>query len=421
MNLLIKNVRIIDPANGLDAVSSMAIREGLIDKIDSNLEEGHFDQIIDAKDCWLMPGVVDLCNRPHLKHPHGTTLLHEANAAAMRGITAICIPPDVNPILDNTSSLHHIQSDATKVNAALYPIAAMTTGLEGKELADSEALIKAGGIAISQGQGHNLSTHFLKTCYEYAASFDIPVVIQPHDSQLRKNGCMHEGVVSSRLGLPGIPYTSETIAVYKHLAFIEQSGIRAHFTCLSSYRSLELIENAKQKGLPVTADVAMHSLVLTEMDVMYFDANCHLYPPLRSQSDQLGLIQGVRDGVIDAICSDHNPLDSIAKLAPFPDSEPGLSAIDTFLSLGVYLVQNQQLDINTLVKAISQKPADIFNLPHGRLQIGDMANCVVINPNLYWEVKPEHIKSAGKNTPFKGWELPGVITHTLSKGQLTVF
>lgn len=418
MNLLIKNARIIDPACGLDAVSSLAIREGRIDKIDNNLEDDHFDQIIDAKDCWLMPGVVDLCNRPHLKHPHGTTLLHEANAAAERGFAAICIPPDVIPILDNTSSLHHVQSDATKVDTALYPIAAMTTGLEGKELTDSEALIKAGSIAISQGQGHDLSPHFLKTCYEYAASFDIPVIIQPHDSQLRKNGCMHEGVVSSRLGLPGIPYTSETIAVYKHLAFIEQSGIRAHFNCLSSYRSLELIDNAKKKGLPVTADVAMHSLVLTEMDVMYFDANCHLYPPLRSQSDQLGLIQGLKDGVIDTICSDHNPLDSIAKLAPFPDSEPGLSAIDTFLSLGVYLVQNQQLDINTLVKAISQKPADIFDLPHGRLQVGDVANCVIINPNLYWEVRPEQIKSAGKNTPFKGWELPGVITHTVSKGQL---
>tara|TARA_R110002110_G_scaffold65206_4_gene179929 strand:+ start:10893 stop:12155 length:1263 start_codon:yes stop_codon:yes gene_type:complete len=418
MNILIKNGRIIDPANQVDMITSIGIKNNKIHAMSELADHQSYDKIIDAQDCWVIPALVDLCNRPYLKHPHGTTLKHEANIAAEKGIAALCIPPDTNPIIDNTSELQRIKNDASRVTSKLYTIAALTQSLAGKSITDFSALKEAGCIALSQAQSTPLTSHFLRTCYDYAASFDIPVVIQPQDWSLSQDGCAHEGAVATRLGLPAIPYTAETIAIAQHLALIEQTGIQAHFTCLSAHQSLELILQAKQKGLPVTADVAMHSLILSEMDVMHFDGHCHLYPPLRSQSDQIGLIQGVQNQTIDAICSDHRPLDAMAKLAPFAETLPGLSSIDTYLSLGISLVEKQKLDAATLVRALTANPASIFNLPAGCLTVGDEANICIVNPKAYWQVTSDSMQSAGKNSPFRGWELPGKIIHTIIQGDL---
>ena len=418
MKVIIKNGRIIDPANQIDHVSDIAIEAGKIAYIGSIPENFGADKIIDATSKWVTPGLVDLCNRPHLKHPHGTTLKHEAQIAVKKGLTALCIPPDGDRVIDHPNDLIRLQQEEETVPSNLYSIAALTKGLAGKMMTDYGLLKEVGCIALSQAQAPLQNKAFLRSCYEYASSLDIPVIIQPQDFDLSHSGCAHEGVVSTRLGLPGIPYTAETIAIHTHLALIEETNLQAHFTCLSSHHSVELIAVAKAKGLKVSADVALHSLILTEMDLLEFDGNCHLYPPLRSQTDQLGLIHGVQEGVIDAICSDHRPLDSMAKLAPFGDTMPGLSAIDSFLSLGLYLVEKGKLEAVTLIRAITANPARIFNLPEGRLSVGHRANLCVIDPTYQWTLDVDAMFSKGKNTPFQDWQLPGRVTHTLINGQI---
>lgn len=416
MSILIKNGQLIDPKNKINTITNIGIKNHKIEAVDSQLSSQSYEKIIDAQNCWVIPALVDVCNRPYLKHPHGTTLQHEANAAAQRGIAALCVPPDVHPIIDNTNVAHRIQN--SQVKTSVHVIGALTQSLGGQSITDFSALKDAGCIALSQAQSPLLSANFLRSCYEYAASFDIPIIIQPQETSLSQGGCAHEGIISTRLGLPAIPYTAETIAVSQSLALIEQTGIQAHFTCLSAQQSLELIAQAKQKGLNVTADVAMHSLILTEMDIMHFDGNCHVYPPLRSQSDQVGLIQGLQNHTIDAICSDHRPLDAMAKLAPFAETLPGLSAIDSYLSLGISLVENQKLEIMTLVQALTSKPASIFNLSEGDLSVGSNANVCIVDPKAYWQVTPETMLSSGKNSPFNGWELPGKITSVIMQGKL---
>lgn len=403
MKILIKNGRVIDPSQQLDKVVDIAIASGKIAHIDTIPNSFCAEHCIEANGLWVTPGWIDLCNRP------GFMVEHEAQAAVQRGVTALCIPPDDFSTLPKNMSAAPIK---------LYEIAPLTQALESQKIADYQTFKESGCIALSQAQISLQNMALLRSCYEYASSLGMRVIVQPQELMWGNSGCAHEGVVSTRLGLPGIPYTVETIAVATHLALIEEADLTVHFTCLSSYRSVELIAAAKAKGLKVSADVAMHSLVLSEMDLLEFDANCHLYPPLRSQTDQLGLIHGVQNGVIDAICSDHRPLDRTAKLAPFAQTIPGLSAIDSFLSLGLYLVEKGKLDVFTLIRAVTTNPARIFDLSGGTLSIGQEANLCVIDPNYQWTLVPETMLSKGKNSPFVDWQLSGRVTHTVINGEI---
>ncbi len=418
MKLLIKNGRVIDPQNQIDKITDIYISDGKIQHIGTAPVGFQADTTIDATSQWVIPGIVDLCNRPHVKHPHGTTLRHEAQVAVKKGMTTLCIPPDGDRIIDHPNDLIRIQHEDESVPPRLYSIAALTKGLCGEKMTDYSLLKAVGCIALSQAQAPLKNKAFLKSCYSYASSLNIPVIIQPQDYDLSHAGYAHDGVVATRLGLPSISYTAETIAIQEHLALIEETQLKAHFTCISSHQAVELLAQAKQKGLNITADVAMHSLLLTEMDLLEFDGNCHLYPPLRSQSDQLGLLHGIQNQTIDAICSDHRPLDSMAKLAPFGETTPGLSAIDSFLSLGLYLVEQGKLDVMTFVRAITANPARIFDLPEGSLSVGRNANICILNPSQYWTVTTETMLSKGKNSPFKDWQIPGQVTHTLINGQI---
>lgn len=415
MKIIISQGRVIDPGKQFDQVTDIAIESGRIVEM-GELSTNDADKVIDATDHLVIPSLVDLCNRPHLKHPQGAMWQHEAGVALKRGIGAICIPPDSTPEADY-ATVKMIQSfDQDQMMPTLYSIGFLSRAGKGQSMTDYELLKDSGCIALSQAQMPISDKTFLRSCYEYAQSVDLPIIIQPREYDIAPNGCVHDGVVATRLGLPAIPYTAETIALQTHLAFIEELGVKAHFTALSCQQSVDLIAQAKQKGLPVTADVAMHSLLLSEIDLIEFDGNCHLYPPLRSQTDQLGLIQGVANNVIDAICSDHRPLDSMAKLAPFPETVPGLSAIDCFLSLGLYLVAQGKLDLLRLVDAISTRPAGIFQLSEGALRPGQPAHLNIVDPKAYWQVIPESMKSKGKNSPFIGWELPGIIKHVFFQG-----
>ncbi len=418
MKTLIRNGRVIDPANQLDAVTDISIENGKITHIGPQTDPLKADHVIDAKDKWVIPGLVDSNCRPHLQHPHGSTLLEEAKAAVKCGFTALCIPPDGDLIIDTPTNVARLKQQADDQLPALYPIGALTKQLAGESMTDMSALAKGGCIALSQAMHPIKDLAILRHCYDYAASFNLLIIIQPQDPSLAKGGIVHEGIMSTHLGLQGIPTTAETIAISEHLHLIKESGIKAHFTCLSSSDAVQQIRLAKAAGLNVSADCAMHALHLTEMDIAEFDANCHVYPPLRSQTDRDGLVAGIIDGTIDAICSDHRPLDSIAKLAPFADTVPGLSSIDTYFALGLDLVERHGLKLSNLIKAMTTNPAKIFNLPTGNLSIGAKANLCVVDPNSRFHVTEGALYSSGKNSPFIGRHLKGQVIMTVLDGTI---
>lgn len=417
MKTIIQNGRVIDPVNELDTITNITIDNGVISHIGPEPSTGTEAQIIDAKNMWVIPGLVDACCRPHLQHPHGSTLADEAKAAAKCGFTTLCIPPDGDLIIDSTANVARLKQQAEDHLPRVYPIGALTKQLLGESMTDMSALSAAGCIALSQAMQPIKDLNVLKHCYQYASSFDLLIVIQPFEPAL-SHGIVHEGEISAKLGLPGISTTCETIAIAQHLALIKETGVRAHFTCLSSLEGVALIRQAKKEGLPVTADCAMHSLHLTERDIIDFDANCHVYPPLRSLEDKNGLIEGLRDGTLDAICSDHRPLDSVAKLAPFGDTVPGLSSIDTFLGLGLQLISSQHIPLLTLLKAMTQNPARIFNLNAGTLSVGTKADICLLDPKRSYQVTEKSLHSGGKNSPFKGWNLQGQVIMTLKDGMI---
>lgn len=417
MKTIIQNGRVIDPINKLDTITDITIENGTISQLGAQ-KAALADKIIDAKGKWVIPGLVDSQCRPHLQHPHGSTLQEEAKAAVKCGFTSLCIPPDGDLIIDTTANVARLKQQADHDLPHLYPIGALTKHLSGESMTDMSALTANGCIALSQAMHPIKDLSILRHCYEYAASFDLLIVIQPFEPALAKGGIVHEGLISTQLGMQGIPTIAETIAIDQHLQLIEDSGVRAHFTCLSSLKAVEQIRNAKARGLHVTADCTMHALHLTEMNVATFDANFHVYPPLRSEFDRLGLLAGVIDGTLDAICSDHRPLDSVAKLAPFGDTVPGMSTIDTFLALGLWLVEKEGLELQTLLQAITYKPAHIFNLPAGTLSVGAKADITMIDPNRHYQVKDTSFYSSGKNSPYIGRELQGQVIMTLIDGQI---
>lgn len=418
MKTLIRHGRVIDPANQLDTITDIIIENGNIAHIGSQTDAFKADSIVDAKDKWVIPGMVDSNCRPHLQHPHGSTLLEEAKAAVKCGFTALCIPPDGDLIIDTPTNVARLKQQADGQLPQLFPIGALTKQLAGESMTDMSALTRSGCIALSQAMHPIKDLAILRHCYDYAASFNLLIIIQPQDPSLAKGGIIHEGLMSTHLGLQGIPTAAETIAISQHLHLIKETGIKAHFTCLSSSEAVQQIRVAKAAGLNVTADCAMHSLHLTEMDIAEFNANCHVYPPLRSQIDRDGLIAGIIDGTIDAICSDHRPLDSIAKLAPFGDTVPGLSSIDTFFALGLHLVEKHDLKLSNLIKAITTNPANIFNLPAGNLSIGTKANVCIVDPSIHFQVSENTLNSSGKNSPFIGRQLKGQVMMTLLDGTI---
>lgn len=418
MNIVIKNGRVIDVANKRDEITNIAIENGKIKHVGNIPANFVADKTIDATDRWVLPGLIDSCNRPQMQHPQGTTLFDEAKAALKRGITSLCIPPDGDPILDTSANAIRLKQQSTSTLPAIYPIGALTTQLHGDAIADLTSLLDAGCIAFSNAQRPITDSKMLRHCYDYAASFNLTVIVQPQCAMLAKGGIAHEGIVATRLGLPGIPVIAESSAIAQHLLLMQETNVRGHFTCLSSFDGVNQIRAAKKSGLNISADTAMHQLHLSEMDVVDFNANCHVYPPLRSLRDKDALIEGINDGTIDAICSDHRPLDSIAKLAPFGESIPGLSAIDTFLALGLHLVEQNKCDLHAMIGAITYRAANLYHLPGGTLSLDADADICIVEPSHYWTVTESALFSKGKNSPFKGWQLPGFVTHTFLKGQL---
>ncbi|WP_255343044.1 dihydroorotase [Alcanivorax sp. DG881] len=324
-HILIRKGRVIDPASGRDDVADLLIENGRLTRIGASLDAPGAD-IVEADGHWVLPGLVDAC--VHLSLPgSGRTgdIASETRAAAAGGITHLAAQPDCGPV-DSTAVVRLIREQAGQAGfARIMPIAAMTQGLLGEQLAEMSTLARAGCIAVGNAGGKVANSLVLKRSLEYAATFDLPVMFRPQDSALSAGGCAHEGPVATRLGLPGIPAVAESVDLSRDLLLVEATGVRAHFQQISSRDSLRLLRAAKRRGLPVTADVSIQHLLLDESALEGFNSHCHVIPPLRSAADREALLEAVADGTIDAICSQHTPIGSSSKAAPFPATKPGMA------------------------------------------------------------------------------------------------
>lgn len=413
------NGRIIDPANQIDQQMDIHLQYGKIIALGDAPENFIARQLIDASRQIVCPGLIDL--RFRLRESNDETkssIASETRAAVAGGVTALCCPPDTVPIIDNTAMVKLIRLKAeTEGVARIYTLSALTQQLKGEKLSEMRKLKDAGCVGTTNALHPVKSTLVMRRALEYAASHDITVFIQAFDPWL-SDGCAHEGAVSTRLGLAGIPVSAETIAIARDLQLIELSGATAHFCQLSSAKAVQLIQQAQENGLPVTADVSAHHLHLTEMDIAYFDSNCHVIPPLRTQRDQAALRQGLKSGVISSIVSDHQPHSSDAKLAPFAETEAGISAVETLLSLALKMVEDQAMQLSDVIACLTEQPAKILNLAEGTLSIGSDADICIFDPEAYWLVDREKLLSQGKNTPFHGWELKGKVNYTIKSGEI---
>jgi dihydroorotase len=416
----IDNARILEPGGKRDEIGMLCVEHGVIVSNFSSKKREPADISINAGGKWVCPGIVDLSARfakpgQDIKN----TIIKEAFAAAAAGVTTVCCPPDTNPVIDTPAAVElflKVASDSGMVR--IFPIAALTHGLEGKRLAEMYTLKTAGCVAVSNANQPIANYEILRRALEYAASSDLTVFIHPQDHYLRNNGVVNEGAICTRLGLPPIPETAETVAVSATLLLVEQTGARTHFSRISTARAVEMIGQAKSSGLPVTADVDICHLYLTELDVDGYNADCHLIPPLRRMEDKAALINGLADGVIDAVCSDHRLLSTDAKIAPFSLTEPGASTIELLLPLMLDLTRRKKLSLSQALEKITINPASILNLPYGRLQSGSPADIIIIDPEKTWTVDASQILSGGKSTPFNGWELQGKVSHTILNGEL---
>ncbi|MDH5784271.1 MAG: dihydroorotase [Chromatiales bacterium] len=420
MKITIHGGRLIDPANNIDDTLDLHIAEGRIVALGVAPEGFVAEQTINASGQIVCPGLIDLQAR--LREPgqkQKGTIASESRAAASAGVTTLCCPPDTRPVIDTPAVAEQIRHRAEAIGMArVLPVGALTQNLEGQQLASMQALQSAGCIVMGNARHPIANTLVQRRALEYAATLGLTVFLNSEDPWLASDGCIHEGALSTRLGLAGIPECAEVIAVGRDLMLVEQTGVRAHFGQLSTARAVEMIAEARSRGLAVTADVSAHQLFLTEMDVAEFDSSCHVRPPLRSQRDRDGLRAAVADGAVSAICSDHQPHDRDAKLAPFAATEPGISALETLLPLTLRLVEERVLDLSSAIARLTSGPAAILGLEVGQLGIGAIADICIFDPKHHWRVEEQSLLSHGKNTPFLGWELSGRATTTLLAGRI---
>jgi dihydroorotase len=404
-SLLIRNARLLDPASDSDGIGCIGIRDGLIDYRGVRAPtKTQYAEVIDAKGLWLMPGAIDLCAR--LREPGATqkgTMRSEAGAALAAGVTAVCIPPDTKPVIDNASVVNRVNRIAKAAEGAyVYMLGALTKGLEGEALAEISALKSAGCIGVSNGLIAVANPLIARRALEYAASLGMTVHVVPLDPSLANNGCAHEGAVATRLGLPPIPVAAEAVAMRQWISLVEDTGARVHFGRLTSTRGVELLSSAKRRGLPVTADVAAHHLFMTDADLEGFNAMAHVIPPLRTAADRDALRAAVASGVIDAICSDHQPHEADAKINPFALTEPGISAVETLVPLTLALVHEGVLTPLQAAQRLSLGPAQVLGLPCAALSPGSDADLTLIDPESVWTLTASGLRSTGLNTPFIG-------------------
>jgi dihydroorotase len=420
MNIVIKQGRLIDASQQLDAVQDIYISENKIVAIGEAPSGFKAEQTLVAHGKWVLPGLVDLCAR--LREPgseYKATLLSELRAAMAGGVTSLACPPDTDPVLDEPGLVEMLKHRAkSHALAHVYPLGAVTRQLEGHLLTEMYALTAAGCVGFSQADTAIVDTQVLWRAFEYSATFGYTLFMRAEDPYLAKNGVAHDGEVASRLGLKGIPVAAESIALQTMLRIAQNTGAHLHIARVSTAESVELIRQAKQAGGSITADVSIQHLHLTEMDIGFFDSMVHLKPPVRTQRDRDALRAGLLDGTLDAICSDHTPVDDDAKAVPFAESHPGASALELLLPLTLKWAAQAKLTPAQALLKITQAPANILGIAAGTLQVGATADVVIYDPEVEWRVESRVLVSQGKNTPFLNQSLSGKVSATITSGEL---
>lgn len=421
MKIHIKNGHLIDPKNKIDATQDVFIAAGQVVGIGQAPDDFHANQTIDASGMIVAPGLVDLSAR--LREPgdeYKATLKSELQAAAAGGVTSLACPPDTDPVLDEPGLIEMLKHRAWQHNMArIYPLGALTRNLEGKTLSEMFQLTEAGCVGFTQADNPIVDTQILWRAFEYAATFGYTLFLRPEEPFLTKGGAAHDGEVASRLGLKGIPAAAENLAIASILRIAAETKTKVHLCRLSTAEGVEQVRQAKAKGLPVTADVSAQHLHLTEHDIGFFNANAHLKPPLRSFRDKEALCNGVKDGTIDAVCSDHTPVDDDAKLLPFAESEAGATGLELLLPLTLKWAAQHKIPLMDALARLTCEPAQILGIATGHLSLHASADIIIFNPEQSWRVMPDQLKSQGKNTPFAGLEMIGKVHCTLLNGHIT--
>jgi len=420
MNILIRGGRTIDPGSGLDAVRDVYVAEGRVAALGRRPDGFAIERAIDATGMVVCPGLVDLAAR--LREPgfeHMATLESEMAAAVAGGVTSLACLPDTDPPLDEPGLVEMLKHGARQLNLArVYPLGALTQGLRGERLAEMAELIEAGCVAFTQADRPLIDTAVLEAALQYAATFGYRVWLRPQEHFLARSGVAHDGRVATRLGLPGIPVAAETIAIAAILHLLRETGGRVHFCRLSSAAGLAMVREARAQGLELTCDVAVHHLHLSEVDIGYYDSNCHLVPPLRTLRDRDALRAGLAEGVIDAICSDHTPVDEDAKQLPFAESDAGATGLELLLPLALKWGEENAASLPQTLARVTCEPARILGIDAGRLAVGMAADLCIFDPQRWWRIDAASLKSMGKNTPFYGHELRAQVCYTLVDGQV---
>ena len=424
MKLHIKNGRLIDPANGIDAQQDLYIAAGKIVAVGHAPDGFVASKTIDASGLVVTPGLVDLSAR--LREPgneYKATLESEMQAAMQGGVTSLVCPPDTDPVLDEPGLVEMLKHRAKSLNQAhVYPLGALTVGLSGVALTEMAELTEAGCIGFSQADAPILDTTVLMRAMQYAKTFGYTVWLRPQDPHLGRGGIAHSGPVASRLGLSGVPVMAETVALHTIFELTRATGARIHLCRISSAAGIELVRAAKKEGLPVTCDVGVHHVHLTDVDIGFFDSNARVTPPFRAQRVRDAIRQGLSDGTIDVICSDHTPVDEEEKLLPFGEASPGATGLELLLPL-VLRWMDDCLDrspqsLSRALAKITSNAARVAGLASGGLSVGAVADVCLFDPAARWKAEAKAFASQGKHTPFLGYEMSGRVEATIVSGHI---
>ncbi len=426
MKTLIKGGRVVDPASGFDEKADVALVDTTVLAI-KDIATGFVPDItLDATDCIVMPGLVDLAVRLREPgHEHEGMLASEMAAAVAGGVTSVVCPPDTEPVLDEAGLVEMLRHRAEQLKQArVFPLGALTRNLEGEVLTEMLHLTQAGCIGFSQAEVPLANTQVLQRALQYASTFGYTVWLRPQELYLGK-GVAASGPLATRLGLSGVPVAAETIALHTIFELVRSTQARVHLCRMSSAAGVALVRQAKAEGLPITCDVSINSLHLTDLDIGYFDSRMRLNPPLRQQRDRDALRAGLADGTIDALVSDHTPVDEDAKALPFAESEPGATGLELLLSLTYKWAQDSGIPLSQALGAVTHRSAAVVGSAFGnlaasagRLVIGGTADICVFDPHAAWTVEACALRSQGRHTPFGGYELPGRVRATFVGGQL---
>jgi dihydroorotase len=420
MKIHIQGGTLIDPTAGTERQQDVFIAAGKIVALGSAPADFHAAKTVDARGLMVAPGLVDLSAR--LREPgyeHKATLESEMAAALAGGVTTLVCPPDTDPVLDEPGLVEMLKFRARNLNQAhVYPLGALTVGLKGQVITEMVELTEAGCIGFSQADVPVVDTQVLLRALQYASTYGFTVWLRPQDAYLAQGGVAASGALASRLGLSGVPVSAETIALHTIFELVRVTGARVHLSHLSSAAGIELMRAAKAEGLPVTCDVTINHVHLIDVDIGYFDAQFRLDPPLRSQRDREAIRTALVDGTIDAICSDHTPVDDDEKLLPFAEATPGATGLELLLSLAVKWADEAGVPLAQAINRITAAPASVLKLTAGRIETGAVADLCVFERGAYWRVDPRALKSQGHNTPFLGYELPARVRATVVSGQL---